>query len=70
MPLGWSPPLRLRHACDGAPHLKDQLICEPSHVMVSPHMEIGVMLGGGKDALEDMKRTHVLGPNAQKERKV
>ncbi len=50
--------------------LKDQFICEPSHVMVSPHMEIGVMLGCGKDAIEDMKRTHVLGPNAQRERQV
>lgn len=50
----------------GTVGIKDQFICEPSHVLVSPHIEIGAMLGAGADAYEDMKRTHVLGPNAQR----
>ena len=46
--------------------VKEQFIAEPSHVMVSPHMEIGVMLGGGAGAYRRMKRTHLLGPNAKR----
>jgi hypothetical protein len=47
--------------------VKHQFIAEPCHVMVSPHLEIGVMLGGGADAYKRMKRTHLLGPNAKRE---
>ena len=47
--------------------VKDQFIAEPCHLMVSPHMEIGVMLGGGADAYKRMVRTHLLGPNAKRE---
>jgi hypothetical protein len=39
-------------------------ICEPAHVAASPHMEIGAMLGNGAAAIESIRRTHVLGPNA------
>jgi hypothetical protein len=47
--------------------VKDQFIAEPCHLMVSPHAEIGVILGGGAEAYSRMKRTHVLGPGAKRE---
>lgn len=39
-------------------------ICEPSHLLVSPHVELGAALGGGAAAVETMFSTHVLGPGA------
>jgi hypothetical protein len=41
-------------------------VCEPAHVLVSPHMEIGTTLGGGAKAVQELHRTHVLGPGAKR----
>jgi hypothetical protein len=41
-------------------------VCEPAHVVVSPHMEIGTTLGGGVNAVAELHRTHVLGPGAKR----
>lgn len=41
-------------------------ICEPPHLLVSPHFTCVAAVGAGRSALENMLKTHVLGPGAQR----